>query len=129
LIGRDWVDCEGVSSPITLSDVVVVAPYNVQVNKLIDALPDGARIGTVDKFQGQEAAIAIVSMATSSEVDAPRGLEFLLSTNRLNVAVSRARALAIVVASPALLATECKSLKQIQLVTGLCRFAELSRVV
>jgi uncharacterized protein len=125
LIGRERVDFDGISSPITLSDVVVVAPYNVQVNKLIDALPDGARVGTVDKFQGQEAAVAIVSMATSSAIDAPRGLEFLLSTNRLNVAVSRARALAIVVASPALLTTECKSLKQIQLVNGLCRFADV----
>ena len=66
-------------------------------------LPPGARVGTVDKFQGQEAAIVIVSMATSSAADAPRGLEFLLSTNRLNVAVSRARAMAIVVASPTLL--------------------------
>ena len=86
---------------------------------------DGARVGTVDKFQGQEAAIAIVSMATSSAADAPRGLEFLLSTNRLNVAVSRARALAIVVASPTLLTTECRSLPQIQLVNGLCRYVEL----
>jgi uncharacterized protein len=126
LIGREWVDFDGISSPIALKDVVVVAPYNVQVNKLIDALPDGARVGTVDKFQGQEAAVVIVSMATSSASDAPRGLEFLLSTNRLNVAVSRARALAVVVASPALLTTECTSLHQIQLVNGLCRFAELS---
>ena len=89
-------------------------------------LPHGARVGTVDKFQGQEAAIVIVSMATSSAADAPRGLEFLLSTNRLNVAVSRARALAIVVASPTLLTTECRSLPQIQLVNGLCRYAELA---
>jgi uncharacterized protein len=126
LIGREWVDFDGVASPITLNDVVVVAPYNVQVHKLIDALPDGARVGTVDKFQGQEAAVAIVSMAASSAADAPRGLEFLLSTNRLNVAVSRARAMAIVVGSPALLSTECRSLRQIQLVNGLCRFAELS---
>ncbi|MGH9135195.1 MAG: AAA domain-containing protein, partial [Ilumatobacteraceae bacterium] len=126
LLGREWTDFDGVTSPISLRDIVVVAPYNVQVNMLIDGLPDGARVGTVDKFQGQEAAVAIVSMATSSATDAPRGLEFLLSTNRLNVAVSRARALAIVVGSPTLLTTKCKSLEQIRLVNGLCRFAELS---
>ena len=126
LVGREWVDFDGNTSPITSHDVVIVAPYNVQVNKLIAGLPAGARVGTVDKFQGQEAAVAIVSMATSSAADAPRGLAFLLSTNRLNVAVSRARALAVVVASPTLLATECKSLEQIQLVNGLCRFAELA---
>jgi superfamily I DNA and/or RNA helicase len=89
-------------------------------------LPAGARIGTVDKFQGQQAAAVIVSMATSSADEAPRGLEFLLSANRLNVAVSRARALAVVVASPTLLATQCRTVRQMQLVNGLCRYAELA---
>ncbi len=125
LVGGRWIGANGVERPITIDDVLVVAPYNAQVHAIGRLLPPGARVGTVDKFQGQEAAIVIVSMATSSAADAPRGLEFLLSTNRLNVAVSRARAMAIVVASPTLLTTECRSLPQIQLVNGLCRYVEL----
>ena len=85
-----------------VTDVIVVAPYNAQVNALREALP-GVRVGTVDKFQGQEAAVVIYSMASSSGEDVPRGLDFLLSRNRLNVAISRARCLAYLVCSPRLL--------------------------
>ena len=84
---------------MTLDDIVVVAPYNAQVACLVEALPAGARVGTVDRFQGQEAAVSIFSMATSSVEDLPRNLEFLFSLNRLNVAVSRARGLSILVCS------------------------------
>jgi superfamily I DNA and/or RNA helicase len=80
-----------------LKDVLVVAPYNLQVNLLKQRLPPGTQIGTVDKFQGQEAAVVIVSMTTSKGADAPRGTEFLFNPNRFNVAVSRAQCLAVVV--------------------------------
>jgi predicted RecB family nuclease len=126
LVGGRWIDQHGSDHDITINDVLVVAPYNAQVHALGRLLPPGARVGTVDKFQGQQAAAVIVSMATSSADEAPRGLEFLLSANRLNVAVSRARALAVVVASPTLLATKCRTVQQMQLVNGLCRFAELA---
>ena len=83
-----------------------------------------ARVGTVDKFQGQEAPIVIYSMTTSSHADAPRGMEFLYSLNRLNVAVSRARCVAVLVASPALFDVECKTPRQITLANAFCRYLE-----
>src|SRR5206468_1389677 len=86
-----WTDRDGVTKPITIDDILVVAPYNAQVSALRKSLPDEARIGTVDKFQGQEAPVVIYSMATSTPEDAPRGMEFLYSSNRLNVATSRAQ--------------------------------------
>ena len=124
LVGRRWTDSHGDQRPLTLEDIVVVAPYNAQVACLARALPPGARIGTVDKFQGQEAAVAICSLTTSTGDQLPRGLEFLYSINRLNVAVSRARALALVVASPALLAARCRTPEQLRLVNALCRLSE-----
>lgn len=99
-----YTDCEGVEHAMTLDNILVVAPYNVQVNLLKRTLPAGARVGTVDKFQSQEAELVIVSMTTSSEQDLPRNIEFLYSKNRLNVAISRARCTAIVIATPALMA-------------------------
>lgn len=89
----------GTTSNLILDDILVVAPYNLQVNLLKQVLSSGAKVGTVDKFQGQEAAVAIVSMTTSKGADAPRGTEFLFNPNRLNVAISRAQCLAIVVHS------------------------------
>ena len=86
--------------PLTARDVLVVAPYNNQVGLLRQVLPDGARVGTVDKFQGQDAPVVIYSMTSSSVDDAPRGASFLYDINRLNVAVSRAQAMAIIVLSP-----------------------------
>ena len=88
---------DGKASPVTLADILIVAPYNLQVNLLKQLLPPGAQVGTVDKFQGQEAAVVIVSMTTSKGVEAPRGTEFLFNPNRFNVAVSRAQCLALVV--------------------------------
>ena len=89
-----YTDRDGVEHPMSPENILVVAPYNVQVNLLKRVLPDGARVGTVDKFQGQEAELVIVSMTTSSEQDLPRHIESLYSKNRLNVAVSRAKCLA-----------------------------------
>ncbi|MDA8394041.1 MAG: AAA domain-containing protein, partial [Candidatus Dormibacteraeota bacterium] len=87
----------------------------------------GARVGTVDRFQGQEAAVVIVSLTTSSADDIPRGLDFLFSRERLNVAVSRAEALSVMVGSPALLRTRCHTVAQLRLVNGLCRYVELAK--
>ena len=98
----------------------MVSPYNMQVELLKRMLPAGARIGTVDKFQGQEAAIVLVSMATSSGDDLPRNIEFLYSRNRLNVAISRARCLAVIYANPRLLEIPCNTIPQMELVNGLC---------
>ena len=95
-------DAEGIAHSLEESDVLLITPYNAQLRSLSEALP-GFRIGTVDKFQGQEAPISIYSMATSSADEAPHGMEFLYSLNRLNVATSRARCPALVVASPRLL--------------------------
>jgi predicted RecB family nuclease len=125
LVGQEWTDEHG-TRPLGLSDIVVVAPYNAQVELLKERLPQGARVGTVDKFQGQEAAVAIYSMASSTDEDAPRGMDFLYSRNRLNVAVSRAQALAIIVASPELLRVRCKTPKQMRLANALCLFAEMA---
>jgi predicted RecB family nuclease len=123
---RAWFsDAQG-RRPLTRSDVLVVAPYNAQVSALKRELPDGIRTGTVDKFQGKEAPIVIYSMTTSTAADAPRGLEFLYSLNRLNVAVSRAKAVAVIVATPELVHVACKTPRQMQLVNGLCRAAEVA---
>ncbi len=126
LMGQRWCDSHGVERPIGPEDVLVVAPYNVQVNTLRDVLPPDARVGTVDKFQGQEAAVAIVSMTTSSGDDLPRDIEFLFSRNRLNVAISRARCLAVVLASPRLLEVSCSSVADMRLVDTLCHAYEWS---
>jgi uncharacterized protein len=105
---------------------MVVTPYNAQVRLLTERLPDGVRVGTVDKFQGQEAAVVFFSMATSSGQEVPRNVEFLYSRNRLNVAVSRARCLAVLVCSPELLHIKCRSPEQMRLVNALCRLVELA---
>jgi len=101
-------------------NVLIVTPYNVQVNYLRSILPEGARVGTVDMFQGQEAEVVLISMVTSSGDDLPRHIEFLYSKNRLNVAISRARTLAVLVASPELLAIACQTIDQMRLVNTLC---------
>jgi superfamily I DNA and/or RNA helicase len=113
-----WVDREGAEKPVTLEDILIIAPYNAQVFDLKDRIP-GARIGTVDKFQGQEAPIVIYSMTTSTSVDAPRGMNFLYSLNRLNVATSRAKALSILVCSPALFEPACKTPAQMKMAIAL----------
>jgi uncharacterized protein len=104
---------------ITDSDVLIVAPYNLQVGVLKSAFPN-YRIGTVDKFQGQEAPIVIFSMTASSLDEVPRGLEFLLNPNRLNVAISRAQCLAIVVGNPNLRLANASSIEGMQLLNLYC---------
>jgi superfamily I DNA and/or RNA helicase len=123
--GAKWIDGEGEPHLITLEDVLIITPYNAQVFEIQQLLP-GARVGTVDKFQGQEAPVAIYSTATSSHADAPRGMEFLYSLNRLNVATSRARCISILVSSPQVFEAECRTPRQIQLANAFCRYLELA---
>jgi predicted RecB family nuclease len=108
------------------ADFKVVAPYNAQVNLLREVLPDGVPVGTVDKFQGQEAEVVFYSMASSSGEDIPRTLEFLFSRNRLNVAISRARCLAFLVCSPRLLEVDARTVEHMRLANALCRFVEIA---
>jgi uncharacterized protein len=120
-----WINSGGQKEPLTWKNIKIISPYNGQVNALHRALPQ-IEIGTVDKFQGQEAAVIILSMATSSPEDAPRGMEFLYSLNRLNVAVSRARGVFILVANPSLFEPDCRSPHQMRLANALCRLREVA---
>lgn len=124
LMGGRFTDAEGHTRELREDDIMVVSPYNAQVRCLGEHLPDGIRVGTVDKFQGQEAAVTLFSMATSSDAELPRSLDFLFSRNRLNVAVSRARCLAVLVCSPELLHVRCRSAEQMRLVNSLCMLVE-----
>jgi predicted RecB family nuclease len=124
LAGADFTNREGKTSELQPSQIMVVTPYNAQVRCLRECLDDcglqAVNVGTVDKFQGQEAAVVFFSMATSSGTDIPRGVEFLYSRNRLNVAVSRAQCLAVLVASPELMSIKCRTVEQMRLVNALC---------
>jgi predicted RecB family nuclease len=126
LLKGQYFQTDGTGGPIEPEQVMVVAPYNAQVRSLREALPDGVRVGTVDKFQGQEAAVCFFSMATSSGEEIPRHLEFLFSRNRLNVAVSRARCLAVLVCNPELLHIRCRNAEQMRLLNALCLFVEMA---
>lgn len=130
MVGGSWTDRTREIRPLEQKNFMVVAPYNAQVRRLRDALR-AARladvpVGTVDKFQGREAPVVFYSMATSSADDVPRTLEFLFSRNRLNVAVSRAMCLAVVVASPRLLESRARTIEQMRLINALCRFVDLA---
>lgn len=130
LLGRDWVDRHGHRRELDLSDIVVVAPYNAQVAAIEAAaerrLGRAAQVGTVDRFQGQEAPVAIYSMAASSADDAPRGMAFLYDGHRLNVAVSRAMGLAMVVASPDLLLVAPHGPDEMRKANAVCRLVEVA---
>ena len=123
-----WTNEKSKSRKLEVNDILIVAPYNAQVAALMEALP-GKRIGTVDKFQGQEAPVVIYSMTASSTEDAPRGMGFLYNLNRLNVATSRARSIGILVASPNLLEPECRTIEQMRMANALCTFREMAKVV
>ena len=128
LLAGAWTDQNGSSRPVCESDIIVVAPYNAQVNALSEALPT-IRVGTVDKFQGQEAPVALVSMTASSSEETSRGLDFLLSRERLNVAVSRGKGLSLVFASPRLLHTNCATVEQMRLVNALCALPDAGLLI
>lgn len=124
LLAGKWTNIDGLVRPLRKDDIIVVAPYNAQVNALAEALPD-IRVGTVDRFQGQEAPVAIVSMTASSAEETSRGIEFLFSRERLNVAVSRGKALSLVFFSPRLLQAGCSTVEQIRLVNTLCALPDM----
>ena len=125
-LGRKVTDSAGVTRAPRPDDVMVVASYNLAVRMIADRVPAGVQVGTVDKFQGREAAVVFFAMTCSSGHDVPRGLDFLFSRNRLNVAISRAQCLAVLVHSPTLLHAECRDLGDMELVDGACRFVELA---
>jgi uncharacterized protein len=120
-----WRDRNGTVKDLEPHDILIIAPYNAQVFEIRARIPN-ARVGTVDKFQGQEAPVVIYSVATSSHADAPRGMEFLYSANRLNVATSRARCLCILVANPAVFEPECRTPSQMRLANGFARYVEMA---
>jgi len=133
-----WIDHHGDERRLTADDICIVAPFNAHVQRLRAAVTaatrgdarerlGSVRVGTVDKFQGQEAPVVIYSMATSHPDDAPKGMEFLYSLNRLNVATSRARCAAFLVASPRLFEPDCRTPRQMRLANALCRFREMAR--
>lgn len=124
LLSGTWTDKDGTTRPLRPADIIVVAPYNAQVSALQDALPAAIRVGTVDKFQGQEAPICLVSMTASSVEETPRGMDFLFSLNRINVAVSRAKVLALVFGAPRLREAKCDTVEQMRLVNTLCALPE-----
>jgi uncharacterized protein len=124
LLGRRVVDDEGTERPMRPEDILIVAPFNLQVRCLKERVDPRIRVGTVDRFQGQEAPAVIVSLCASTLDEAPRGAGFLLSPNRLNVAVSRAQALAIVVGSPERLEVRAKSVEEMRLVNLLCQLVQ-----
>ena len=126
--GATWTNAEGQTRALGPNDILVVAPYNAQVSALRRALAEShvARVGTVDKFQGQEAPVVIYSCTSSSPEDAPRGMAFLYDPHRFNVATSRARSMVIVVASPQLFEPDCRTPEQMEWANGFCRFAEMA---
>ena len=123
----EFRDDQGRTERLKPAQILVVTPYNAQVREIAHRLSDTkVQVGTVDKFQGQEAPVVIYSMATSSPEEAPRGMEFLYSLNRFNVATSRAQCVCILVATPDLFEANCQSPRQMQLANAFCRYQELA---
>lgn len=129
LISGTYIDKSRSTSRLTYEDIIVVAPYNAQVNALRDSLPAGVRVGTVDKFQGQEAPVCLISMTASRVDDSSRGIDFLFSLNRLNVAISRAKTLALVFGSPKLREVKCENITHMKLVNALCTLPDCTTPV
>jgi len=129
LLGQPWTDQHGVTRPLTVHDFMVVAPYNDQRRCITEALrvdpaTRSVEVGTVDKFQGREAAVVLFSMTTSSAEHMPRTADFLFSKNRLNVAISRARCLAYLLCTDELLDTRARDVEEMSLISALCSFVE-----
>jgi uncharacterized protein len=124
MLTRTWRCAEGIERPVEPRDVLVVTPYNAQIRTIEAALGTAGlldiQVGTVDKFQGRQAPVVIYSMASSSASEAPRGMEFLFDLHRLNVATSRAQALAVIVASPELVRVFCGTPRQMRLANAMC---------
>jgi uncharacterized protein len=120
---------DGETRTLCAEDIMVVAPYNMAVSRIRGAVPEGIRVGTVDMFQGREAPVVFYALTCSTGEDVPRGLDFLFSRNRMNVAISRAQCIAIVVHAPRLLDADCRTLEQMALVDGACRLVELAEPI
>jgi uncharacterized protein len=127
--GSTVTDDHGVTRPLAADDILVVAPYNLAVRCIRERVPDGVQVGTVDRFQGQQAPIVFYAMTCSAGEDVPRGIDFLFDAHRLNVAISRAQCLAVLVHSPRLLDANCSTLEAMGLVDGVCRFVEMAQPV
>jgi uncharacterized protein len=125
LLGRTFTASDGTTRPLGLSDFLFIAPYNAQVRCLQAALPDGARVGSVDKFQGQEAPVCILSLCSSFGEYGSRGLGFILDQNRINVAISRAQCLAVVVGDPRIANTPASSLAEMKLLNLYCKLLKV----
>jgi uncharacterized protein len=126
LAGGTVTDDTGRTRGLEASDLMVVAPYNLAVACIRAHVPDGVEVGTVDRFQGREAPVVFYAMTCSSAEDVPRGPDFLFSRNRMNVAVSRAQCLAVMVVNERLLDADCRTLEAMELVDGACRFLEMA---
>src|SRR5262249_7147792 len=123
LVGRSYTDMNGAIRELTLDDFLFISPYNAQVRALQAVLPDGARVASVDKFQGQEAPVCILSLCSSYGEYGSRGLGFILDQNRINVAISRAQCLAIVVGDPRIGSASANSIEEMKLLNVFCKFS------
>lgn len=122
-------DAGGVTRRLSAEDLLVVAPYNLARREIAARVPSAVKVGTVDKFQGREAPVVFYALTCSTGEDVPRGLDFLFDQHRLNVAVSRAQCLAVLVHSPDLLDADAKTLRAMGLLDGACRFVEAAAEV
>lgn len=125
MLGRPYTASDGTTKPLALADFLFIAPYNAQVRALQATLPEGARVGSVDKFQGQQAPVCILSLCSSYGEYGGRGLAFILDRNRINVAISRAQCLAVVVADPRIATTPAGSLAEMTLVNLFCKLTSV----
>ncbi|MFH1574078.1 MAG: TM0106 family RecB-like putative nuclease [Acidobacteriota bacterium] len=126
LRGRLYTAKDGTTRPLAMEDFLFIAPYNAQVRALQASLPAGARVGSVDKFQGQEAPVCILSLCSSYGEYGSRGLAFILDRNRVNVAISRAQCLAVVVADPRIAGAIPGSLDEMMLINLFCKLTDVS---
>jgi superfamily I DNA and/or RNA helicase len=124
LLGRDYTSKNGSTRKLTVGDFLFIAPYNAQVRALQAVLPNTARVASVDKFQGQEAPVCILSLCSSFGEYGPRGLAFILDRNRVNVAVSRAQCLAVIVADPRIANATASSIGEMKLVNLFCKLVK-----
>ena len=128
LVGRLYTAKDGSTRPLALEDFLFIAPYNAQVRAIQAALHADARVGSVDKFQGQQAPVCVLSLCSSYGEYGSRGLAFILDRNRLNVAVSRAQCLAVVVADPRITGAAAGSIDEMMLINLFCKLAESSGI-
>jgi len=124
LIGSEFIDKDNKSRKLTIEDILVISPYNAQVNYLLARLDKGAKVGTIDKFQGQEAPVTIISMTSSDAESLPRNKAFFFSRNRLNVAISRAQCVSVILFNPQLLETSPTTEEQMRLLNNFCKILQ-----